>query len=155
MGRGLSDLQRWTLERLATGRSPGQLVRPWFGSHEAAARVSFSRALSRLRQRGLVEGPDKGRTGRKGLVLTDRGRDWLSVNNPAALIGRVAPSLAGLIDSGERFGTIYADPPWRYRNTRTRGAAENHYPRMSLEEIAALPVADLAAPVSQLWLWTT
>jgi N6-adenosine-specific RNA methylase IME4 len=71
------------------------------------------------------------------------------------LTGTVAPSLESLIASGQRFGTIYADPPWRYRNTRTRGAAERHYPTMSLEEIAALPVAELAAPVAQLWLWTT
>ena len=29
---------------------------------------------------------------------------------------------------------IYADPPWRYSAKRVQGAAENHYPTMSIEE---------------------
>jgi N6-adenosine-specific RNA methylase IME4 len=149
VGRGLSELQRWALERIASGRSTSRLAHSYFNSLDAAPRASFSRALARLCQRGLTERQEK------ELVLTDKGRAWLSVNNPSALSGRVAPSLESLIQSGERFGTIYADPPWRYHNTRTRGAAENHYPTMSLEEIAALPVVSLSAPVSQLWLWTT
>ena len=40
---------------------------------------------------------------------------------------------------------IYADPPWRYSAKKVQGAAENHYPTMSIEELCALPVADLAA----------
>ena len=40
---------------------------------------------------------------------------------------------------------IYADPPWRYSAKKVRGAAENHYPTMSIDELCALPVAELAA----------
>jgi N6-adenosine-specific RNA methylase IME4 len=35
------------------------------------------------------------------------------------------------------------------------GAAEKHYPTMSLEEICALPLAEIAARDSALFLWTT
>jgi N6-adenosine-specific RNA methylase IME4 len=64
-------------------------------------------------------------------------------------------SLAPLVAAGRRFGCIYADPPWRYGNQATRGAAGKHYPTMTVEEIAALPVGALAAPQSHLHLWTT
>lgn len=54
-----------------------------------------------------------------------------------------------------RYGVILADPPWRYANAGTRGAAENHYSTMSTAELCALPVRDLAAPDSLLLLWAT
>jgi hypothetical protein len=63
--------------------------------------------------------------------------------------------LGRLVGSGQRFGTIYADPPWRYDNRASRGAAENHYPTMTVDEIAPLPVEKLAAPQYHLWLWVT
>ena len=50
---------------------------------------------------------------------------------------------------------IYADPPWRYTHKGLQGAAEKHYPTMGIDEICALPVADLAAPDSVLFLWAT
>ena len=50
---------------------------------------------------------------------------------------------------------IYADPPWRYSAKRVQGAAEKHYPTMSINELCALPVAELAAPDSALFLWAT
>ena len=50
---------------------------------------------------------------------------------------------------------IYADPPWRYSAKRVQGAAEHHYPTMSINELCALPVAELAAPDSALFLWAT
>ena len=54
-----------------------------------------------------------------------------------------------------KYGIVYADPPWRYDRKRGNGVAENHYPTMSIEEICALPVADLAAKDSALFLWAT
>lgn len=61
------------------------------------------------------------------------------------------------------YRTIVADPPWRYTkrpNPRVRpggrgGTAEHHYPTMPTEEIAALPVRELAAPEAHLYLWVT
>lgn len=60
-----------------------------------------------------------------------------------------------LIAAGEKFGTIYADPPWQYGNQSTRAATDNHYPTMTLEALAALPVDQLAADDAHLHLWTT
>ena len=53
------------------------------------------------------------------------------------------------------FRTIVADPPWRYGNTSTRGAAEDHYPTMSIEELCALDVVDKVADDAHLYLWVT
>jgi len=50
---------------------------------------------------------------------------------------------------------IYADPPWRYRNNKGQGVAENHYPTMDIEDIKALPVAELADKNCILFLWAT
>lgn len=54
------------------------------------------------------------------------------------------------------FSTITADPPWRYGNTSTRGAAEDHYPTMSIEELCDLDIArERSADESHLYLWAT
>lgn len=60
------------------------------------------------------------------------------------------------------YGTIVADPPWRYNAATTvprsagRGAgAEHHYPTLDNDEIAALPVVELAADKAHLYLWVT
>jgi N6-adenosine-specific RNA methylase IME4 len=61
------------------------------------------------------------------------------------------------------YGAIAADPPWRFKSYappqlqpwNTRRDNERHYSTMSFEELAALPVADLAAPQGcHLFLWT-
>lgn len=54
------------------------------------------------------------------------------------------------------FATIVADPPWRYGNTSTRGAAEDHYPTMSIEDLCALDIArERSAEQAHLYLWAT
>lgn len=55
----------------------------------------------------------------------------------------------------DKYNIIYADPPWRYRKSAGEGVAENHYPTMDIEKICALPVAELAAKDSVLFLWAT
>ena len=40
---------------------------------------------------------------------------------------------------------IYADPPWRYSAKKVQGAAENHYPTMSIDELCALSLAASSA----------
>jgi len=58
----------------------------------------------------------------------------------------------------EKYNLILADPPWAYRVWSKKGAgssAENHYPTMTLDQICALPVADIAAADSALFLWAT
>lgn len=63
--------------------------------------------------------------------------------------------LQKLVTAKKKFGTLCADPPWQYDNQATRAATDNHYPTMTVAEIAALPVADLAAKKSHLHLWVT
>lgn len=58
----------------------------------------------------------------------------------------------------QRAGVIYADPPWQFliRSPKGNGkSAEQHYECMTLEQIKALPVADLAAPDCVLLMWVT
>lgn len=56
---------------------------------------------------------------------------------------------------GRKFGTILADPPWRYGNQATRAATNNHYDTMSVDELCQLPIAEMAADDGHLHLWTT
>ncbi|KGJ04190.1 MT-A70 family methyltransferase [Paracoccus sphaerophysae] len=59
--------------------------------------------------------------------------------------------------NGRRFATILADPPWRFQNSTGKVAPEHRrlsrYGTMSLPEICALPVADVAAETAHLYLW--
>ena len=53
---------------------------------------------------------------------------------------------------------IYADPPWPFDNWSERGGDRNanqHYPTMTLDEIAALRVGDLASDRCALAMWVT
>jgi N6-adenosine-specific RNA methylase IME4 len=58
---------------------------------------------------------------------------------------------------GRKFGTILADPPWQFQNRTGKVAPEhkrlNRYGTMTLDDICALPVADIAADPSHLYLW--
>jgi N6-adenosine-specific RNA methylase IME4 len=55
------------------------------------------------------------------------------------------------------FGTVLSDPPWRFINRTGKVAPEHHrlarYGTLSTEEIAALPVAQIASATSHLYLW--
>jgi N6-adenosine-specific RNA methylase IME4 len=52
---------------------------------------------------------------------------------------------------------IYADPPWSYGNTMPDGTTEpgDYYPLMSIEEICAMPVKEIAECEAVLFLWVT
>lgn len=63
----------------------------------------------------------------------------------------------------QHFGVVLADPPWRFRTWNKATAVKRrasalqdeavHYNTMTIEDIAALPVADLAADNCCLFLW--
>ena len=55
----------------------------------------------------------------------------------------------------KKYKIIYADPPWQYKRSKVQGAAEKHYPTMQLNELCALPVAELADQDCILFLWAT
>lgn len=56
-----------------------------------------------------------------------------------------------------KFGTILADPPWRFSNSTGKIAPEhkrlNRYGTMPLQEIKELPVSIFAADTAHLYLW--
>ncbi len=63
--------------------------------------------------------------------------------------------------AGEReghYGTVLIDPPWRFSNRTGKVAPEHRrlrrYQTMSTDELAALPIGELAAQKSHLYLWT-
>lgn len=62
-----------------------------------------------------------------------------------------------LKEKPEAFGTVYADPPWRFQNRTGKMAPEhrrlNRYPTMDLNDIAELAVARIAKPQAHLYLW--
>lgn len=56
------------------------------------------------------------------------------------------------------YSLIMADPPWSFRTYSPKGwgkSAQKHYAVMTMVDIAALPVASLAAPDCLVWLWGT
>ena len=58
----------------------------------------------------------------------------------------------------KKYKVIYADPPWAYKVWSRKGAgrsAESHYPTMSIDNLCALPVAELTAKDCALFLWAT
>ncbi|TIV83825.1 MAG: hypothetical protein E5V64_06580 [Mesorhizobium sp.] len=53
------------------------------------------------------------------------------------------------------YRVIYADPPWKFSSGPSRNP-RNHYPTMTIDEIKALPVKDLAHPDGcRLLMWIT
>ena len=60
---------------------------------------------------------------------------------------------------GEKYSIIYADPPWQFKTYSKKGqekkSADCHYQCMSIEEIMALPVNEIAEQNSILFLWVT
>lgn len=69
------------------------------------------------------------------------------MNWPFGLLGR------------SKYGVIYADPAWKFKGYAKSGvpqrADQQHYKTMTVEEMAKLPVAHLAAPDCALLMWTT
>ena len=55
-----------------------------------------------------------------------------------------------------KYGAIYADLPWYFRNWSAKGTGRNavsHYDCMDFEAMARLPVQELAAEDCVLFLW--
>jgi N6-adenosine-specific RNA methylase IME4 len=56
-----------------------------------------------------------------------------------------------------RFSTILADPPWQFTNRTGKIAPEHRrlsrYATLTLEEIMALPIQQVAEPTAHIYLW--
>lgn len=68
----------------------------------------------------------------------------------------VAADLLKVAD-GRRFKTILADPPWQFQNKTGKVAPEHRrlsrYATLTLDDIASLPVSEVAASTAHLYLW--
>jgi len=57
-----------------------------------------------------------------------------------------------------QYGVIYADPPWRFKNFSVKGEGRNaisHYDCLSVAQLKELPISDVAAADSCLFMWVT
>lgn len=60
----------------------------------------------------------------------------------------------------KKYQIIYADPPWSYKvwseeKKGARGCAKRHYQTMSVDEICAMSVRDIADENCKLFMWAT
>lgn len=57
----------------------------------------------------------------------------------------------------KKYSVLYADPAWEHKTFSAKGLTgrPQHYPRMSVAEISALPVQKIAMPNCHLFLWIT
>ncbi|MAG24659.1 hypothetical protein CMI47_03680 [Candidatus Pacearchaeota archaeon] len=82
-------------------------------------------------------------------------RQWSGDKPAEPIVEGSETDFARVVESGHKFGTIYADPPWKYGNQGTRAATDRHYRTMTVDEIVAMPVAEVAADNAHLHMWTT
>jgi hypothetical protein len=56
-----------------------------------------------------------------------------------------------------KYSIIYADPPWSYKcwSKKSTRTADSHYDVMTLNDIKALPVSDIANDNAVLFMWIT
>ena len=60
-----------------------------------------------------------------------------------------------IFNTDKKYNIIYADPPWKYNDKGCQGAAEKVYPTMTVEEMANLPIKEIANDDSVLIMWAT
>jgi len=62
-----------------------------------------------------------------------------------------------LIPGDKKYRIIYADPPWEYSQwlPHQYGDVGKHYPPMSISKICSMPIKEMIADNSVLFLWTT
>lgn len=84
-------------------------------------------------------------------------RPELARQDREVMMAEAAESLRATVGD-QPFGTIVADPPWRFTNRTGKVAPEHRrlarYDTMSIAEICALPIREVAADKSHCYLWT-
>jgi N6-adenosine-specific RNA methylase IME4 len=98
---------------------------------------------------------------RKWLALAVK-EEWSSNQLKAAIARQAALDKTTQIEFDAaalgKHAVLYGDPPWQYEHPLMGGSnrsIENHYPTMTLDEICALPVADIAHTDAVLFMWAT
>lgn len=71
-------------------------------------------------------------------------------------IAEISKGNAPVEQVAERFPVIYLDPPWRYEHAESESRAiENQYPTMSLDEIKAMDISQVAFDDCVMFMWAT
>jgi N6-adenosine-specific RNA methylase IME4 len=141
----------WISEAFALSRRRDNLS---FGHHKEVAALPPDEADALLDwAEGTIADTGKPRSTRE--LRGEVSRRRAKVGNAPSSATCVIEDLQILIERGEKFGTIYADPPWLYDNQGTRAATGNHYLGLTVDELCAMPIAQLAADDAHLHLWTT
>ncbi len=144
---------RWEFGHELVARRNGKGKLPHGLLKAITERTSVGRAEMQLRMRFAERFPTEGELCN---AVTQFG-SWHQVVNVALCPAANVPAVVAVPDVPEgQFATIVADPPWQYGNTSTRGAAADHYPTMTIDELCALGIAaERAADQAHLYLWTT
>lgn len=146
-GESLND--RWEFGRELLGMRAGKQLPPGLLS-ELVGRTGTSRWELQTR----VRFAERFSTREQVCDAITHFGSWYRIVHEALRASDVATEPKPIPDG--QFSTIVADPPWRYGNTSTRGAAEDHYETMSIEELCELNIArERAADRAHLYLWTT
>lgn len=149
-GEGLR--KRWEFGRELLGRRVGKKL-PAGLLDEVTTETGKSRAELQFRVQFAEQYPDEA-------ALSNAVRQygsWHAIVNealgPKRDLTAVPDEPAPLPDGA--FRVVVADPPWQYENKATRGAAEDHYSTMTIEELCALDVVSRVGDDAHLYLWTT
>jgi N6-adenosine-specific RNA methylase IME4 len=149
-GEGLRA--RWEFGRDLLGQRVGKKL-PAGLLDELAERTGKSRAELKKRVQFAERFPDEAALGNAVIQWGS----WHAIVNEALPDQReltpVPDEPAPLPDG--TFRVVVADPPWQYGNKATRGAAEDHYATMTIEELCALDVESHLADDAHLYLWVT
>lgn len=145
--------ERMTLGKVPTGSGTGKT------RDKVAAYAGISgRTLDKIRELTEAAETEPEKFGKLKADMDRTGRvngpyKRLKVARQAAVIRREPPPLP----SRGPYRVIVADPPWPYevRSADPSHRATQPYPQMSITEICALRVADIAHTDCILWLWTT
>ena len=145
--------------RMAEGGKGGKLSTPSRARDKVAAVAGISgRTLDKIRDVCDAAEAEPERFGKLKDDMDRTGRvngphKRLKVARQAEAIRKEPPPLP----SRGPYRVIAADPPWPYelRKVDPSHRATQPYPQMSIAEICALRVADIAHADCILWLWTT
>lgn len=140
-GYAVSTVQSaaWVADRIEPFRRRKDLT---FGHHDAVAKLDPAESDALL---------DK--AGSDGWSVRDLRQEVKRRRNAVAAGAAQRHEPTHDEEAPAAFPVVVIDPPWRYDNVATRGAAEDHYPTMSLAELADIDVP--AADDSHLYLWVT
>ena len=114
-GLGISKSDSSRLQQIAD--LPDQVFQQYINDSMSSKREPTTAALLRLAKQHHGEPP----AGTPGKHVEN------AMPRPSQL-GKTTARLDELIQQGRKYSTVYADPPWPYKNQGTRAATSNHYP---------------------------